>query len=625
MRQWFSLSIVSVVFLVWSLSVHGSDFNCQDECGLYKKGDDESPDFHKLCEAMDEKRKCKKKYGVKKRKKKVKKKQQGTRIVGGDETKNPMPWMVFIKIGESQCGGSLINSQFVLTAAHCFCYGALSCSSDMGKVVDKPITITNEKEIPEKVTLYVGLTKEGGKGLEPNIVLFANKKIDEDYHIHPAKKIFINPLLGSGEKFINSPDQALIMMEGKIDSFADHIRPICLPKEDTKERPSCPDNSRDKKKQTKNKATGKPYMKTIRGGCATVAGWGHRYSNDMYMEKEAPCQTDYSTYAPSKVELCLNYWTTGNNQEKEYYNCTKDKFKSSDIAEPCKLLSQELTFNKKLGKEKAKMKKYFGKTLDGMIMQAKAPMEVFWKYKNDKGKKRIKKYKCGPINHDKIPEEDRGKNGYCATELEEGDTEKIKSWGFCNDACMDEKDGFMIANLNILNDEECEILFKNREKKKNSIRLEWNKEYEICTGKKHQFPKSNWRFLRKKKSNKTLVAEKAIAKEFKFAVKPTKYEYIFKKSKKKFDSLKTPRKYPYDWFLGGVDSCQGDSGGPLWRNIKEGDKVRATQIGTVSRGDGCADFNAPAIFGSVKKALSWIKEVVEKEMKGKGYCPKKKS
>ena len=76
----------------------------------------------------------------------------------------------------------------------------------------------------------------------------------------------------------------------------------------------------------------------------------------------------------------------------------------------------------------------------------------------------------------------------------------------------------MIANLNILNDEECEILFKNQEKKKGAIHLEWNKEYEICTGKKHQFPNANWRFLRKKKSNKTLEADKAAAEERKVQV-----------------------------------------------------------------------------------------------------------
>ena len=58
--------------------------------------------------------------------------------------------------------------------------------------------------------------------------------------------------------------------------------------------------------------------------------------------------------------------------------------------------------------------------------------------------------------------------------------------------------------------------------------------------------------------------------------------------------------------------------------MKVDGKTRATQIGTVSRGDGCGFFNMPAIFGSVKMSFDWIKEVVEKEMGGKGYCPKKK-
>ena len=49
--------------------------------------------------------------------------------------------------------------------------------------------------------------------------------------------------------------------------------------------------------------------------------------------------------------------------------------------------------------------------------------------------------------------------------------------------------------------------------------------------------------------------------------KPSKYIYIMNKQQTRV-SLGTPGNYPYDWFLGGVDSCQGDSGGPLWRNIK---------------------------------------------------------
>ena len=45
------------------------------------------------------------------------------RIVGGKASMEPMPWMVVYFVGinirsSQQCGGSLINSQFVLTAAH---------------------------------------------------------------------------------------------------------------------------------------------------------------------------------------------------------------------------------------------------------------------------------------------------------------------------------------------------------------------------------------------------------------------------------------------------------------------------------------------------------------------------
>ena len=94
MRQWFSLG-----FLVWSFNVNANDFNCADECGLYQTRDTESPAFHDLCEAMDEKRKCKPKFYQKKSKKgKTKKKTKGIRIVGGDETKNAMPWMVLTVI-----------------------------------------------------------------------------------------------------------------------------------------------------------------------------------------------------------------------------------------------------------------------------------------------------------------------------------------------------------------------------------------------------------------------------------------------------------------------------------------------------------------------------------------------
>ena len=47
---------------------------------------------------------------------------------------------------------------------------------------------------------------------------------------------------------------------------------------------------------------------------------------------------------------------------------------------------------------------------------------------------------------------------------------------------------------------------------------------------------------------------------------------------------------------------------------------RATQIGVVSRGLGCAGFNSPAVFASVKKILPWIKKIVEANMNKDEFC-----
>ena len=60
--------------------------------------------------------------------------------------------------------------------------------------------------------------------------------------------------------------------------------------------------------------------------------------------------------------------------------------------------------------------------------------------------------------------------------------------------------------------------------------------------------------------------------------------------------------------------------------FEEGDKVRAYQIGVVSRGRGCANFNSPAIFGSVGRVLKWIRKIVHRAMKHNhtGYCTKKR-
>ena len=51
---------------------------------------------------------------------------------------------------------------------------------------------------------------------------------------------------------------------------------------------------------------------------------------------------------------------------------------------------------------------------------------------------------------------------------------------------------------------------------------------------------------------------------------------------------------------------KGDSGGPLVRWING----RATIIGGVSRGAGCANFNKPGIFSRVSQHLGWINRMI---------------
>jgi len=61
------------------------------------------------------------------------------------------------------------------------------------------------------------------------------------------------------------------------------------------------------------------------------------------------------------------------------------------------------------------------------------------------------------------------------------------------------------------------------------------------------------------------------------------------------------------YMTGGIDGCQGDSGGPLVK-IVDG---KATLLGVVSWGIGCAQPNNPGIYTNVAFELKWIRQYIK--------------
>jgi len=596
LKSFMLVLLFMCIILVTAGKEENDIIQCPSECGLYNTDDKMGPHFHQQCDAFD--KKCSQMRNIIEDQRKLRKKfkrNSGVRVVGGQVAKHPMPWMALMTWDDSLCGGALINSQWIVTAAHCPCQNGF-CTRGMGKVGKDSLRIKDDVNIKERVGAYLGATEVyDGVMKWTAMKLFFEKPKSKLFKV---ESVYIHPKLGTDEEHKMNPDIALIKLSTIVNEFSNEVRPICLAKPYPEGKQTCPDSSvekvLDKKLKKKWKITKEPS--SMLGGCASVAGWGFKYDSDIYMDDSQTCTTDNSNIAPTRNKPCAEWWQASG---KEYYTCTKVNMKPDDLHRGCEQLFKELMFQKMI-----KSGRYKDLNLNEMVDKFQAPVEIVL------GKK---VFHCSKTDFSK---ERRNKdwNGWCATERTKKD--KIQMWGMCSDTCKNDSHAFTHANMNLLTEDECTTLAKYQE-----MDLGINFKTEICAGKKSNFPNAYVAFQRKKKTKKKIEEDKALAKKANVNVEPTKYWWkVQDKPQKK--SLDLPNGYPYNWFIGGVDTCQGDSGGPLWTNIKEDGKVRATILGVVSRGAGCAAFNAPAIYGSVSKNYGWIQEIVLKESKDTDkLCP----
>jgi hypothetical protein len=593
---------------VSSFEETGIDFNCQEVCGTYTDDDLLMKNIQGDCNSYDPENKCAAQNIVDQQEKsEEQKKGDTTRIVGGLTAKKPIPWMVVLLFNYEVCGGSLINSRFVLTAAHCACGRNHQhyCTRSLDDIVEG-VPIKPKKDLTsaiEKTKVAIGASK-----LKTNSTDRYNLKeiFQGEMFIHRMETFYIHEDLATSKEFPKTPDVMLVRLEKAIPNFTPSIKPVCLAKPDAPDFPPCPDISVDKVSEDPNAAG--VINGTTKGGCGLIAGWGGMYDRDALDGKT--CSTKASTEFPSRASFCSSKGWKVHGKNK--LDCEKNKSPvPDDFHGFCKRLMAEVNFQA-VYKHEASQKWTFG---DYSTITEVAPIKVFDVNKN-------RNFTCSTSDFQRIQENAKTYNGWCATKVDKKG--RIMELGLCSDNCRDEhtEKPLQFTNVNLLTKKECQYFL-------NTSNLQYKPDMEMCAGKKWLFPEKRLFFFKMGKSKEEKKIDMELRNKLRknkssgydeVYTKPQRFKFVYQTELQDFEGLQDG--YPYNWYVGGSDSCQGDSGGPLWRNVKTEAEVRGTQLGVVARGEGCAVFNQPGIYTRVTQIYSWIQKTIKSHGdKHEELCP----
>jgi len=476
---------------------------------------------------------------------------EDTRIVNGYNAKS-RPWLVLInvKAGWSSqiCGGVLINNKFVMSAAHCFCKPTSTTCKVMRNQYGVPVSVPNY-DVKKKVTFYVGINGKAQSWA----------KSDPNLRFKPDK-VWIRDRWVLGQGY--TPDLALARLSRRVNFKTNVIAPICMPsKLDTKLSMA-----------EKNKVF--------------IAGWGAQTAQGM-------CDTNDS--GPSPNMMCKFPFV---HNGRQYNFCTHDPT-PAEIDPVCKAFFEW----SKCGHHKIRTKDSNGAAIPVEIEYRPGRYKFCFDTRSIQGNRMGW---CGTCYKGVNNRNDVGKEGYCdpfndirsqkrSLRSEYAKPSTGENWGMCADWCrpyakQKAAENLKETALDLLDPHICNVLGKS---------IKYDEKQEICAGHKKYFPPID-AFVMKRGCRNPCSRNSGYGSHKNCFYKSHKHR------KNVYDyGIKTP----FDFYLGGTDSCQGDSGGPLISFLRQGHTLRGHVIGVVSRGEGCANLNAPGIFSKVSHHLDWIKSI----------------